>query len=201
MRTCSILFLSLFLSIITVSSFAGISEVSHYFDKKNQLSFGLYDDNFSTADYPRPPSPIFWSSSVSATSGQHFSYLRTVYHTEKYFSANVGASLSNWQHESQMQLVLSAFFELRLWLFRSDYFNPYVVWSIAGPSVLTRHNFGPSNLGGNFIFQDYLGVGVQVGKEHRVNLSAIMYHYSNGDLLYANGGFDVPIVFAVGYTF
>ncbi len=76
-----------------------------------------------------------------------------------------------------------------------------MTYSIAGPSVISTRHFGTGNLGENVIFQDFLGLGVNLGKKQAVNIALKMVHYSNGDFFVDNAGFDVPIVLSIGYNF
>lgn len=168
---------------------------------KNQVSFSFYDSNSMRVSIKHPPSPIFWTASTEPDSGFMFMYERNIYHTKKHFSINVGASFSRWELNRQDLYALSALVTFRFWLFRSESFNPYIIYSIAGPTFISRRHFGPANLGENFLFQDLLGFGIQFGKKHPVNLAAILVHYSNGDIFTSNNGFDVPIVFSLGFAF
>ena len=174
----------------------------NYF-KKNQLLVGFYDDNILPSDPPRPPHPLFWNSRVSANYGLTFLYERTIYHTQKYFAANVGTSTSWWALNSppESQVAISAFVDLYIFIFRTSSFSPYITYSVAGPTILSRRWFGNANLGSHFIFQDFFGLGVLMGKNHTINMSFKLYHYSNGDLFLHNDGFDVPLIFSMGYSF
>lgn len=171
------------------------------FFPKQQLSFGFFDHNVIGADPWRPPSPIFWNSATEATSGGTVVYTRMLYHTQKYFSASWGVSLSAWHHSPDTIVGLSALIQLRWWIVRTSCFNPYLIYSVAGPTLLSRHQFGPADLSANFIWQNYLGFGIVFGKHHHFDLSARMYHYSNGDLFVHNDGFDVPLVIFFGFNF
>lgn len=172
-----------------------------YFFPRQQLSFGFYDNDLISADPWHPPSPFFWEASTKASGGGTIVYTRLFYHTQKYFSVEWGVSGSAWTTNSQTIGAASLFLQLRWWIFRTDYFNPYVVYSVAGPSLLTNDQFGSAQLTAPFIFQDYLGLGTFLGKDHHVDISARMYHYSNGDLLTHNPGFDVPLVIFMGFNF
>ena len=169
--------------------------------KRNQVSFGFYEKHVLPRFLPHPPSPIFWSSKSRVDYGLLFTYERTVFHTQKYFSINVGANFAWWSDKSQIQLALAGYFVFRFWLFRTQTFNPYIEWSIAGPSIISRRFFNNHNLGSRFIFQDFLGIGAVVGRAQHIVISFKMVHYSNGDLFMHNDGFNVPIVLSIGFVF
>lgn len=174
------------------------------FDKflKNELSAGFYENSFMNVHIKHPPSPIYWTASTKADNGFMLMYQRNIYHTEKHFSINVGGSTSAWKRQNQTIGAFSAFVAFQFWLFDTHYVHPYIMYSIAGPTLLTRHRYGPANLGESFIFQDVLGIGAQIGHSTRaLNLELKLVHYSNGDIFPRNSGFDIPIVFALGYSF
>ncbi len=170
------------------------------FFPKQEFSIGFSDKNIPL-NIPHPPHPFFWTSKEKVDGGISLLYEYLVFHTQKYFSVNLGGSFSWWELNSQAQLALTFFFVFRFWLFRTDSFNPYIAWSIGGPTLLSRDHFSSANLGGHFIFQDFIGLGILVGRDHRFDINLKIYHYSNADLFLHNDGFDVPAVLTVGYIF
>ncbi|OGO95625.1 MAG: hypothetical protein A3F41_00595 [Coxiella sp. RIFCSPHIGHO2_12_FULL_44_14] len=175
---------------------------NHEYDfQKNLVSLGFYDKSVLPNNIPRPPHPLFWKSQLKADEGLNLTYERNVFHTQKYFSVNLGTSFSWWNTHSQAQLALSGFFDLYIWIFRTTTFSPYISWSVGGPTLLSRRWLNGVNLGSHLIFQDFLGIGVKLGKQHVVDVNLKMYHYSNGDLFVHNNGFDVPVVLSIDYLF
>ena len=128
-------------------------------------------------------------------------YQRLIFHNRKYFSLYLGGSLSRWERFETTIYAPSIFFSLRYWFIRTPTINVYLSYSVAGPTVLNIHQLAEKNLGGNFIFQDYLGVGLQIGRRHALNFDLRLVHYSNGDVLTHNPGFDIPVVLYLGYSF
>jgi hypothetical protein len=99
---------------------------------------------------------------------------------------------------------------LRYWFLRIKYTDFYFEYSVAGPTILSRRvitqldsagRIEEKDLGGYIIFQDYLGLGVVTGHRHAFNIDVRLVHYSNGDILPKNSGFDVPIMIYLGYSF
>lgn len=172
---------------------------SQFHFKAHQFSVGFYAKHVLPRGIPRPPSPIMWTATHKADSGMTFLYEWNVFHTQKYFSVNFGTNFSWWSMQSQTQLAITFLFDLRFWLFHTKSFNPYVTWSIAAPTLISRRIFGQANLGKHFLFQDFLGIGTEIGKHFDISLR--LYHYSNGDLFLHNNGFDVPSVLSIGYLF
>lgn len=71
----------------------------------------------------------------------------------------------------------------------------------AGPSVMSSYNLGYQEQGSKFIFNDYVGIGVQFGQHNEWELSLVWRHLSNADLYKPNNGYDVPFTFILGRVF
>ncbi len=197
-------FVGFFFSFIFLSVAVYASDIAHSNEwnfPKNQISIGYFNKNFFDPHIPRPPSPIFWHAVKSVQNGGMVMYQRLIFHNRKLFSLYVGGSLSRWVRFDQIIYAESAFFALRFWFFRTSTVNAYLTYSVAGPTILNINHLAEKNLGGNFIFQDYLGLGLQFGRRHALNLDLRLVHYSNGDIFTHNPGFDVPVVLYLGYSF
>ena len=177
------------------------AEKDYFNYPKQQVLAGYYHNSWAHGSLPKLPKPLFWGSKHHATSGGTISYLYTLYHTQKYFSIHGGVAISNWNLNASSLYALSGFFELRLWIFHTKSFNPYLMYSIAGPTVLSSNHIQDSKLGGYFLFQDYMGVGVLLGQTHKIMLEVKTLHYSNGDLAVYNQGLQIPWLFSIGYVF
>ena len=57
------------------------------------------------------------------------------------------------------------------------------------------------NTGARFTFQDFMGIGMLLGRDHRLNAEIGIKHYSNGNLFTSNASVKVPLTFSIGYTF
>jgi lipid A 3-O-deacylase len=78
--------------------------------------------------------------------------------------------------------------------------QPYLELGI-GASLLTQNHLGHRNLGGQFAFQDLLGIGFRWGTHAIWSVSYHYLHYSNAGLLPPNQGIDVKHLLGVGYEF
>lgn len=78
--------------------------------------------------------------------------------------------------------------------------QPYLELGI-GVSLLSNNHVGHRNLGGQFAFQDFLGIGLRWKGKHIWSLSYHYVHYSNAHLLPPNQGIDVKHLFSLGYEF
>jgi len=168
---------------------------------KNQISVGYYNRHFLYLDVPHAFSPIFWSATTKIDNGGTLMYQHLLFHNRKRFSLYLGADVSRWVRHPDILYAASLFFSIRYWFFRTSNVDMYLSYSVAGPSMMSRRMLGKKDLGGYFIFQDYIGLGLQWGRQHAFNFDARLVHYSNGDIFPFNPGFDVPIVLYLGYSF
>lgn len=175
-------------------------EVTWYFPQHEILG-GFYDSDFMPTKTPHPPHPLFWTSRARAGGGGTLNYQWLLYHTHKYFSVNLALGLSDWMIHSQSEWVMSFYFVVRVWIFRTETFSPYFDWSMGGPSLLSSQHFAQANLGAPFIFQDFMGFGAMIGRQHHFDVNVNIMHYSNGDLFVHNDGWDVPLIVSLGYCF
>jgi len=201
-RVFILLFASIFLCLPCAEALANVGKPDQsVIFLKNQISAGYFNEDLFDPDFPRPPSPIFWHAVKKMRSGVMMMYQRLLYHNHSRFSLYFGASLSRWKRFDQVIYAPSIFIAMRYWFIRTREVNFYLSYSVAGPTVLNTQHLAEKNLGSHFIFQDYLGLGVQFGKKHALNVDLRLVHYSNGDLFTHNPGFDVPVVLYLGYSF
>lgn len=168
---------------------------------KNEIKVGYFNRGFIHIDGPHPPSPIFWEATTKARNGVQLLYERLLYDNGGRFSVHIGVNVSRYEHAQDTFYAGSIFPSLRYWFIRSQYADFYFEYSVAGPTILSRRMIGSTDLGGRFIFQDFLGLGVVLGHHRAFNFDIRLVHYSNGDVLPKNPGFDVPVMVYLGYSF
>jgi lipid A 3-O-deacylase len=78
--------------------------------------------------------------------------------------------------------------------------QPYLEIGI-GATWLSNNHLGHRNLGGQFAFQDLLGIGLRWSMIQAWSLSYHYLHYSNASVLPPNQGIDVKHLLSVGYEF
>jgi len=147
--------------------------------------------------------PIFWSGQLHTRNGATVVYERNIFHTHKIFSFDLGTSISTYQtavNNTSFEAI-SVFPDFRFWLFRSRQFDLYFRYEIAGPTYLTQNYMDNTELGGQFSFQDLLGIGAFIGQNKHFNIAATIGHYSNGNVLPTNPGVQVPLEMSIGYAF
>ncbi len=180
---------------------------SNYYFPLNRMELGYYNNNISSMHINQYFTsfylPIFWHAPLQAKSGVLALYERNFYHTQQYFSFDWGISSGSWTSSllADQFYTVSLFLDFNLWFLRTKYVDLYFTYSIAGPSYLSRSTIDNRNMGGNFTFQDALGVGALIGKQKHFDVRFKIGHFSNGDTLPTNPGIDIPFIISVGYAF
>lgn len=169
---------------------------------KNELKLGYYNRGFIYLDCPHPPNPIFWSATTKVKNGVQLIYSRLVYNNKGRFGVVIGATVSHYKAFNGDSFYAETIYpELRYWYIRSQHVDLYFSYSVAGPTILSRRVIDHKDLGGYFIFQDFLGLGMSIGRRRAFTVDVRLVHYSNGDIFPKNPGFDVPVVVYLGYSF
>lgn len=147
--------------------------------------------------------PVFWGGDVRVSRGFNLQYQRNIFHARKVFSLDVGATLGHWQTDARGQRFWSAalFPLLRFTFLRSTSADVYLNYSLAGPAYLSKTKLDDHDTGRHFTFQDFMGLGLFLGKKRNLNLEARIAHFSNGNIFPKNDGVMVPLTFAIGYCF
>lgn len=78
--------------------------------------------------------------------------------------------------------------------------TPYLEAGI-GLTGLSKDEIGHRQLGAHWGFQDLMGAGFMLGREHQLDFSIRYLHYSNAGLYNPNEGIDVKALFTMAYRF
>jgi hypothetical protein len=84
---------------------------------------------------------------------------------------------------------------------RTNPADVYLCYSLAGPTYISKLTLDRLDTGSHFTFQDFMGVGVFLGKHRSVSAGVKINHYSNGNIFTENAGVKIPITLALGYAF
>jgi hypothetical protein len=147
--------------------------------------------------------PIFWGGHVQTRHGVTIDYQRNVFHTRKVFAFDLGASASRWLSDGDSDgfATLSGYPMFRFFFVRSHRGDFYFNYSLAGPTFISQSVIDEEDTGARFTFQDFMGFGALLGRDHRFNAEIGIKHYSNGNLFPTNRSVKVPLTFSIGYTF
>ena len=181
------------------------SRGSDYVFPENMVRVGFTTNVFSYAmnDLFSRKIPIFWGGRVEARRGLTFDYQRNVFHTRKVFAFDLGASTSVWGSDGNGDTfaTISGYPMFRFFFVRSRTGDLYFNYSVAGPTFISRSVIDNQDTGARFTFQDFMGIGMLLGRDHRFNAEIGIKHYSNGNLFTTNASVKVPLTLSIGYTF
>jgi hypothetical protein len=179
---------------------------SGFFFPKNMIQVGFTGNAFGYGvnDFVSNKTfPIFWGGDVQVRQGFSIHYQHNVFHGRKLFSFDLGASFSYLESRVNKNkfYTLSVFPLFRFALLHTKPADLYFNYSLAGPAFISLVNIDNTPTGKRFTFQDFMGMGVFIGKHRNMNVEINIAHYSNGDLFPDNNGVKVPLTFNLGYTF
>jgi hypothetical protein len=148
--------------------------------------------------------PIFWGGHVEVGRGGALRYERNIFHTRRFVSVDLGASIAHWRslEKDEAFTTVSLYPLLRFTLVRSRAADLFVSYSVAGPTFISGKMIDDQEVGTTrFTFQDALGVGAFVGANRRGMVGLCISHYSNGNLFSRNAGIAIPLTVSFGYSF
>ena len=169
-----------------------------------QVGYATDAFGFGVNDFVSKTVPIFWGGTVEVKrSHLSVSYQRNLFHSKKRFAFDVGVSAGQWRSGERAEVfrTVSVFPLLRFTMVRARRADVYVAYSVAGPSYISKRVIDGLGTGGPFTFQDFMALGVFVGRGRHVNLELNLNHYSNGNILRENAGVKVPLAIKAGYAF
>jgi hypothetical protein len=173
---------------------------------RNVIQIGYITDalGFGVNDFfTKGKVAIFWHGSVEVANGLSVNYQRNLFHTRRFFALDWGVGISSWKSRinDERFFTASLYPVLRIPLVRTNPVEFYFSYSLAGPSLITRTNIDDQETGRLFTFQDYMAIGVYLGRKRRVTGEVRIGHYSNANLFPQNPGITIPLGFYFGSTF
>lgn len=146
---------------------------------------------------------VFWGGNTEVARGITLRYQRNVFHTEKMFSLDLGASIASWRDaKNRINFYTASLFPyFRFTLIRLKPVDLYLSYSLAGPTYITKTIIDGRDIGQRFTFQDLFGLGWYLGKQRHINMEVSIGHFSNGNIFPTNPSVKVPLTFTLGYAF
>lgn len=147
--------------------------------------------------------PVFWGGNVGVEEGLAVNYRRNVFHTKKTFALDIAASLGSWDTrlKDTRFYTASVYPVMRFNFLRTDMADVYFLYSVAGPTYISRSLLDGYDTGKHFTFRDYMGIGGYFGRNNILNAEVNIGHFSNGNIYPNNAGIKVPLSFTFGYAF
>jgi len=147
--------------------------------------------------------PVFWGGRAKVGFGVATHYDQNVFHTRKVFALDLGVSAGGYKtrQNSDRFYTLSVYPLLRWFVMRPAAADVYVVYSLAGPTYISKTVLDDLDTGHRFTFQDFIGAGILAGRARHLNVGVKLNHYSNGNIFTHNAAVMIPLTISVGYAF
>ena len=129
-----------------------------------------------------------------------FGMQNRAYILSPHLTLDAGVNFTHASVGSNSLWVIAAYPALRFWLYQDSDIRPFAEYSM-GLAWLSQEHFGSADLGGRLSFQNSIGIGINAGTRHVFNFMLKYYHYTNFGIAKPNNGFDIPLVFSIGYEF
>jgi hypothetical protein len=146
---------------------------------------------------------VFYGGLIQVSRGGTLRYLRNVYHTKRTFSLDFGASVGYWKTAANRDgfVTASVYPVLRFTAIRTKPADFYLMYSLAGPTLISERFLDSTDTGSRFTFQDMLAIGMFAGRSRHVMIEVGINHFSNGNMFAKNPGVKIPLTLGLGYTF
>ena len=169
---------------------------------KQVISVCYFDQERVQMDIPNMPNFMKGDIGNNLEKGYMIFYERKMFDVLSAFSFYGGGNIGRYHKDADTLYSASLSLSGRFWVMHLVLLHPYVEASLFGPTVLSKSEFSLSDLKSNFIFQNYLAIGAELGAGTglSVELKAVKYFKAN----LANpqqGGVQVPIMLSLGYLF
>ena len=158
---------------------------------------------YGVNDFVSRKVPVFWGGHAKVDFGIAPHYERNVFHTRKVFGLDVGASAGFYEtrRDNDRFFTLSVYPLFRFTFLRARLADMYFVYSLAGPTYISKVVLDGLDTGRHFTFQDFMGIGWFAGANRNLNFGIKINHFSNGNIFTQNAGVKIPLTFSVGYAF
>ncbi len=188
-----------FLVFIAVMIFSGSLSAS---TAKQMLSICYFDQAQSQFDIPSIPNFLKGGREENVDKGYMLFYERKMFDLASALSFYGGANIGRYHKNDDTLYSGSISVSSRLWLMHLVLLHPYVEASFFAPTILSKSEFNLKDLKSNFLFQNYLSVGAELGSGTGlcVELKAVKYFKANL-MRPEQGGVMVPVLLSLGYLF
>jgi hypothetical protein len=169
---------------------------------KHVLSVSYFDAEQVPIEIPKMPNFIKGDSSENIEKGYMIFYERKMFDILSVLSFYGGGNIGRYHKEGDTLYSASLSVASRFWVMHLVLLHPYIEVSLFGPTILSKSEFNFSDLRSNFIFQNYLAVGTELGSGSGLSLELKAVKYFRASLSGPEpGGVRVPLLVSLGYLF
>ncbi len=166
------------------------------------LSISYFDESQMKFNYPQVPNFVKAPSSENIEKGYMIFYEQKLFDLASFISFYAGGNLGRYHKEDDTIYSASLSLASRFWLAHLVFLHPYVEIGLFGPTVFSKNEFKNEDLKSNFLFQNYLSVGTELGRGSGLNLELKAVRFFRANLVKPEPeGLKVPVLISLGYLF
>ncbi len=169
---------------------------------KQMVSICYFDHDKAQFDIPRIPNFIRGREETSVDRGYMLFYERKMLDILSVFSFYGGVNMGRYHKNEDTLYSGSLALSTRFWIMHLVLLHPYVEASFFGPTILSKSEFDLKNFKSNFLLQNTLSVGAEVGSGSGlcIELKAVKYFKANL-IRREHPVITVPLYVSLGYLF
>lgn len=172
--------------------------------EENRLYISGFDSTYLTKTTPVLPKPLMWTARLKVDRALSGGYEHQIYNLNEYFQLYLGGSFAYLQTRNSKpdeMFGLSGYLLARIYILKKHGTEVFILYSPAGPSILSQNTFSTTKWSNQFVFQNQIGIGVSLSRFKEVEVTLRQYHFSNGSLFAVNGGVDIPLSLGLAVKF
>ena len=167
------------------------------------VSIAYFDQDRVQFNIPEMPEFLKQQGEANAERGYMLFYERKMFDIFTMVSFYGGGNLGKYDKGEDTLYTASLFFASRLWIMHLLMLHPYIEASVFGPTILSKSQFALKDLKSNFLFQNTLSLGAEIGMGSglSIEVKAVRYLQPNPSAIEPYAGVQVPILLSLGYLF
>jgi hypothetical protein len=172
-------------------------------EKDNRVYIHGYDNRVLSKTVPKLPKPWMWTARLKVDRSLSVGLERELIHNS-YGAIFMGANLSYFETLYSIpdeMTAVSVYLLSRLYIIKRKGVELFVLYSPAGPTMLSQKVFSTTQWSLPFVFQNQIGFGLYLKNYADLECTIKQCHYSNGDLFPKNGGVDIPLSVGLSFRF
>ena len=127
------------------------------------VSIAYFDQDRVQFKIPEMPRFLKEEGEAEAERGYMLSYERKIFDVLAICSFYGGGNVGKYEKGTDAIYSATLFLSGRFWIMHLPIIHPYIEASLFGPTVLSKNEFDFRSLKSNFLLQNYLAVGAEVG--------------------------------------
>ena len=166
------------------------------------LSISYFDESQMRFKIPEMPNFIKSPNSENIEKGYMLFYEKKLFDISSFFSFYAGGNIGKYHKDGDSLYSGSLSLASRFWLLHLVVIHSYVELSLFGPTVLSKNQIKDTDLKSNFLFQNYLSLGTELGRGSGLNLELKAVKFFRANLARPEpDGVKVPLLLSLGYLF